>query len=141
MNAVMSAENQTLQHDNKQLNSLIKEYELTLETLMSACFVQFQSLISSGTFRNRAQDVQERELTLIRDYESKLLAREEENAANELNASIAASESLARMSELLRQVLATTDGDLEREIEVARLEKENEELRRMIGLLPPVRRR
>lgn len=35
MNASMIAENQGLQHDNKQLNALIKEYEQTLETLMS----------------------------------------------------------------------------------------------------------
>lgn len=35
MNAAMIAENQGLQNDNKQLNTLIKEYEQTLETLMS----------------------------------------------------------------------------------------------------------
>ena len=35
MNASMIAENQALQHDNKQLNALIKEYEQTLENLMS----------------------------------------------------------------------------------------------------------
>lgn len=35
MNTIMTAENQSLQHDNKQLNALIKEYEQTLETLMS----------------------------------------------------------------------------------------------------------
>jgi prefoldin subunit 5 len=41
MNNGMSAENQSLQYDNKQLNALIKEYEQTLETLMT-------------TFRNQA---------------------------------------------------------------------------------------
>jgi hypothetical protein len=35
MNAAMIAENLALQHDNKQLNTLIKEYETTLETVMS----------------------------------------------------------------------------------------------------------
>lgn len=35
MNAAIAAENQSLQHDNKQLSSLIKEYEQTLETVMS----------------------------------------------------------------------------------------------------------
>jgi hypothetical protein len=35
MNAAMTEENHGLQHDNKQLNALIKEYEQTLETLMS----------------------------------------------------------------------------------------------------------
>ena len=41
MNMQMSAENLALQNDNKQLNALIKEYEQTLENLMT-------------TFRNRA---------------------------------------------------------------------------------------
>jgi hypothetical protein len=41
MNSAMIAENQALQHDNKQLNTLIKEYETTLETVM-------------GLFRQRA---------------------------------------------------------------------------------------
>jgi hypothetical protein len=35
MNAGFAAENQGLQHDNKQLGSLIKEYEQTLESVMS----------------------------------------------------------------------------------------------------------
>ncbi|KAF9046425.1 hypothetical protein BJ165DRAFT_1527521 [Panaeolus papilionaceus] len=151
MNAAMTLENQGLQHDNKQLNALIKEYEQTLESLMSA-------------FRNRAQDVQERELSLIREYEAKLLAREEENANKDLYASMAISNSLVRLSHLLRQVLRSQNGEeiesptdveeehdtrvpritaasadqaLERDIELARLEKENEELRRLLGLLPP----
>ena len=41
MNVSMIAENQALQYDNKQLNTLIKEYETTLETVM-------------GLFRQRA---------------------------------------------------------------------------------------
>ncbi len=41
MNSTMIAENLALQHDNKQLNALIKEYETTLETVM-------------GLFRQRA---------------------------------------------------------------------------------------
>ena len=41
MNAAIAAENQVLQNDNKQLNALIKEYEQTLESLMT-------------TFRTRA---------------------------------------------------------------------------------------
>lgn len=35
MNTSMISENQGLQHDNKQLNTIIKEYEQTLENLMS----------------------------------------------------------------------------------------------------------
>lgn len=36
MNTSLAAENQTLQHDNKQLGALIREYEQTLESVMSA---------------------------------------------------------------------------------------------------------
>lgn len=145
----MISENQGLQHDNKQLNTIIKEYEQTLENLMS-------------TFRNRARDVQESELSLIREYETKLLTRQEEDAAHDLASSTAISAALGRISNLFRQFLRTLDGEdvdllptqvdddedrqpgnsvlaaeyaLEREIELARLEKENEELRRMMGLV------
>ena len=41
MTNVITAENQGLQYENKQLNLLIREYEQTLETLMT-------------TFRKRA---------------------------------------------------------------------------------------
>lgn len=36
MNTAVAVENQGLQYDNKQLNSLLKEYEQTLETVMSS---------------------------------------------------------------------------------------------------------
>jgi hypothetical protein len=110
------------------------------------------------------QDVQERELSLIREYETKLLARQEEDAAHDLASSTTVSESLRRISHLLRQFLRTLGGEdldllttqpdddededrqpwnsvlaadyaLEREIELVRLEKENEELQRMMGLV------
>ncbi|KAF9468605.1 hypothetical protein BDZ94DRAFT_1279690 [Collybia nuda] len=155
MNTSIIAENQGLQHDNKQLNTLIKEYEQTLETLMS-------------NFRNRAQDVQERELSLIREYETKLLASQEEASVQDLTRTTAVSESIGRISHLLRQFLRSMGGEdadpsttrvddeedrepwtsvfaaehaLEREIELARLEKENEELRRMMGLVSAQPRR
>ena len=41
MNAAMSADNQTLLNDNRQLSALIREYEQTLENVMA-------------TFRTRA---------------------------------------------------------------------------------------
>ncbi|KAK7048248.1 hypothetical protein R3P38DRAFT_2868237 [Favolaschia claudopus] len=171
MNATMTAENLALQHDNKQLNAMIREYEQTLETLMN-------------TFRNRANDVQERELALSREYESQLLARQEECDSQDLGSSTTIYESLGRISHVLRQLLRAQGGEqleepspasppevdpsvpqhveerepwttlaarepwtmpavtgadyaMEREIELARLEKENEELRRMLGLSPP----
>ncbi|KAF7314302.1 hypothetical protein MKEN_00902800 [Mycena kentingensis (nom. inval.)] len=169
MNASVTAENIALQHDNKQLNALIREYEQTLESLMT-------------TFRNRAKDVQERELALSREYETRLLARQEECDTQDLNTSTTIYNSLVRLSHVLRQLLHLQGGEptdpespvlaadpdapprelnfderepwttlaarepwttvestgadhaLEREIELARLEKENEELRRLLGL-------
>lgn len=159
MTHALKAENHELQHDNKQLGTIIKEYEQTLETLMS-------------TFRTRAHEVQERELTLIREFEAQLLTAEEATGEVELSASTALSSSLARISYALRQLLRMQNGEdpeplpsttfdpdevhdieerepwlspsrtrsdyaLERDCELARLEMENEELRRMLGLLPP----
>jgi hypothetical protein len=113
--------------------------------------------------------VQERELSLIREYETKLLGLEDENSGQELRQHTETSESLRRIANLLRQLLRTQGGEegiggemeeveedeeeeewgawksvgqgsadygLEREIELARLEKEHEELKRMMGLLP-----
>ncbi|KAL1743612.1 hypothetical protein HDZ31DRAFT_40532 [Schizophyllum fasciatum] len=185
MNQSMAAENQALAHDNKQLSGLIKEYESTLDTLMT-------------NFRNRAQDVQDHELSLVRSYEEKLLQLEEENAKTELQTTSELANALARLGQYLRGLsrleagepvegdddaassnATATDGPdeaslqlsapkededgqepgsptfeevmvaptsydhaLQREIELARLEQENAELRRMLGLLPayPVRR-
>lgn len=103
--------------------------------------------------------MQERELSLIREYETKLLVLEDENSGEELRQNTETSESLRRIAHLLRQLMRTQGGEegtggeveedseeeewsgsadyaLEREIELARLEKENEELKRMMGLLP-----
>ncbi|KAG6337315.1 hypothetical protein ID866_1777 [Astraeus odoratus] len=155
MNCSLSLENFTLQHDNKQLGVVIREYEQTLESVMSA-------------FRTRARDVQEHELALIREYESKLLARESENLHRALISSTTESASLGRISSALRTLMRVINGEegptrevsssplsrssmmgveeeefngetkedkaLEQEIELARLEQENAILRRMLGL-------
>ncbi|KAI0286155.1 hypothetical protein BC826DRAFT_1093582 [Russula brevipes] len=126
MNVAMMAENQALQHDNKQLNTLIKEYETTLETVM-------------GLFRQRAHDVQCQELTRIREYESRILERDTEAQVAQLGVQTALSASLMRISALLRSALRAYNGEgedadpdaadwaLERECELARLERENAE--------------
>jgi len=141
MTASLAVENQALQHDNKQLNALIKEYEQTLETLMT-------------TFRNRAHEVQEHELNLIREYESALVAKETEVMAEDLTTNMAFSASLSRLGQNLRKTMRALSGEespesedegdlagviaadwaLERESELARLERENAELRRMLGV-------
>ncbi|KAI0045886.1 hypothetical protein FA95DRAFT_1494862 [Auriscalpium vulgare] len=144
MNAAMSAENLALQHDNKQLTALIRDYETTLESVMSQ-------------FRVRAHEVQERELTIIRDFEARIIARETVAQEQQLAASTTFSESLTHVSRLLRQTMRSLGGEdidtpppeeedlgpwdelaasewaLERECELSRLEKENQMLRRLMG--------
>ncbi|KAF9242548.1 hypothetical protein BU15DRAFT_86754 [Melanogaster broomeanus] len=156
MNASLAAENQNLLHDNKQLGALIREYEQTLESVMN-------------TFRTRARDVQEHELALIREYESKLLVKESDNLLRTLSSTTAESISLGRISATLRGFVRVLNGEevpstssssptsnpgpetnspsqefdfggkeeddwaLERECELARLERENAVLRRMLG--------
>jgi hypothetical protein len=104
--------------------------------------------------------VQERELSLIREFEGKLLSQEEANAMQELTTNTAIGGSLARLSDTLRKLLRAECGEdeeeevgegegeeewdgelaaehsLEREIELARLQAENEQLKQMLGLLP-----
>jgi hypothetical protein len=93
-----------------------------------------------------------------------LLSREEENATQELLASTAISASLARLSQILRGLVRAENGEddeegpperteeeeeespwnatlaaehsMEREIELARLQAENEQLKQMLGIVP-----
>lgn len=51
MNNDMLAENQGLQYDNKQLNSLLKEYEQTLESVMATFRKRAVSTPFSLTYR------------------------------------------------------------------------------------------
>jgi hypothetical protein len=51
MTNVITAENQALQYENKQLNLLIKEYEQTLETLMTT--FRKRAVSSSGRWSQR----------------------------------------------------------------------------------------
>jgi hypothetical protein len=111
----------------------------------------------------KQHDVQERELTLIRGYEAQLLERETADSERMLKASTDASNTIARLSSLLRSALRAVggedaslagvpmpeDGDedenegwaaaavaewaLEREAELARLECENVQLRRLLA--------
>jgi len=121
-------------------------------------------------FRNQAKEVQERELSLIRDYEARLITLEETSLTHSLDQSSTLSTALSRISISLRNFLRVQMGGeepepdptdpndpafslaveddrepwavtesashaLERECELARLERENEDLRRMLGLI------
>ncbi|THV06552.1 hypothetical protein K435DRAFT_743671 [Dendrothele bispora CBS 962.96] len=179
MNAQIIIENQTLLHENKQLSLLLKEYESTLDTIMSK-------------FRNHALAAQQHELTLTRHYETLILARENQDFSTELSSTINMTHTLQRLSYYLRCLFRSMAGEktdededdsnpdpdydpsgsgsfidpselstlisalegkvgpeqdgsltilagrddwsLERESEIERLEKENEQLRKMLGI-------
>jgi len=147
MNNSLAQENIALANDNKQLSILLKEYEQTLETAM-------------GKFRNQAHASQLEELELTRFYESLITSREAIHLTEGLAYETGTSHSLAQMSHLLRCALRLSNGEsaekesvrfvsgrrgytegppqndeaLEKECELVRLEKENEELRRLLGV-------
>lgn len=112
---------------------------------------------------NVQRDVQDHELALIREYESKLIARESEDLLRALSASTAQSAALGRISKTLRHFMRVLNGEdaevadtpspeakqgdaeefdfeekkdwsLERDCELARLERENSILRRMLRM-------
>jgi len=150
MSALLSQENASLQNDSKQLSLLLKEYEQAVESVMSS-------------FRTQAHASQTAELSMTRFYEQLLANRDGEIAAHHLLANATISRSLARISQLLRDTVRAANGEgprkeeeagkregrgyttpaislsdedwsLERECELVRLEKENEDLRRLLGL-------
>ncbi|THG96946.1 hypothetical protein EW026_g4971 [Hermanssonia centrifuga] len=148
-NAQVIIENHTLIHENRQLSSLLKEYEQTMETVMAK-------------FRNHAMAAQQHELTLTRHYENLLLARESSSMQEDLSNNTTIADSLQRLSESLHALLHSMAGEeppnhqnegveeaerlldslldnredwaTERESEIARLEQENEQLREMLGI-------
>ncbi|EMD40289.1 hypothetical protein CERSUDRAFT_110893, partial [Gelatoporia subvermispora B] len=98
MTTAMIADNQALQNDNRQLNALIREYEQALEKVMNS-------------FRTRAYEIQEHELSLMRAYESAIVQRETEMLSVALDESNARDARLGRLGRLLRAVLRKTNGE------------------------------
>lgn len=108
------------------------------------------------------REVQEKELSLVRDFESQILSLQDEDSTKRLIATTAQSESLARLSRSFRQFMRSVGGEdpdktlsnsvntsedfepwspdsktdwaLERDCELSRLERENEELRRLLNV-------
>ncbi|KAL1762524.1 hypothetical protein FB107DRAFT_253778 [Schizophyllum commune] len=144
-------ENQTLLHENKQLASLLKEYETTVETIMNK-------------FRNHAIAAQQHEHTLTRHYETLLASREQQSQSTDLTAHTNMARSFHRLSYHLRNLIQTLAGEdpdarppheedllslvqkleslplpssdwaVEREVEIARLNAENDMLRQALGI-------
>ncbi|KAJ8472483.1 hypothetical protein ONZ45_g16633 [Pleurotus djamor] len=163
LNASTIIENRTLVQENKQLSLLLKEYETTMETIMSK-------------FRNHALAAQNHELTLTKHYEALLSSRETQSMNSDMNSTINLQWSIHRLSHHLRNLLRSMSGEppdsdsliedpdydgdvepvnleelqqlvdrlteredggdwaIEREIEIDRLEKENHQLRQMLGI-------
>ncbi|KIY46316.1 hypothetical protein FISHEDRAFT_12364, partial [Fistulina hepatica ATCC 64428] len=154
-NAQIIIENQALQHENRQLSMLLKEFESSLQTIMTK-------------FRNHTLAAQQHELTLTRHYESLILARETpalgidpSTAANnacslqrlvanlrnlvralsgeEPTADDPSSSSTSDFYSIIESILslpATSDWATEREAEIARLTEENAHFRRLLSIDP-----
>ncbi|TXT13712.1 hypothetical protein VHUM_01079 [Vanrija humicola] len=91
-------ENQTLQHENKQLNGLLKEYEQTLETVM-------------GKFRGVAHASQQHDLALHSYYSQLLQSLQTAHSAAQLHDDTSLSLLLTRLSTLLRSALRSLNGE------------------------------
>ncbi|KAI9511736.1 hypothetical protein F5148DRAFT_993377, partial [Russula earlei] len=147
INAQIIIENHTLQQENKQLSLLLKEYEETMETIMSK-------------FRSHTIAAQQHQVSLTEHYDS-LLAYEPPPPSESV-ANPTVNSSLQRLNHILQAALrsiagkdpietpdpsptsqpetADADPDLDwsevREHEIARLESENAQLRALLGIDP-----
>ncbi|KAK7686562.1 hypothetical protein QCA50_010162 [Cerrena zonata] len=97
-NAQIIIENHTLLHENKQLSSLLRDYEQTMETIMAR-------------FRSHAHAAQQHELTLTRHYENLLLTRETSSVQLDFSSNTAVSASLERLAMCLRGLVQTLAGE------------------------------
>ncbi|KAL4251499.1 hypothetical protein ABKN59_005095 [Abortiporus biennis] len=164
-NAQVIIENHSLLYENRELSMLLKEYEQTMENIMSK-------------FRRHAVAAQQHELTLTRHYEQLLQSRENIILQTDLSANPSVALSLDRLSHNLRALIHSMAGAFpednqqnsetstsnennsdnqqqqprsdeelldellsdqndwahEREEEIDRLTKENEELRKLLGI-------
>ncbi|KAI0715071.1 hypothetical protein C8Q76DRAFT_729481 [Earliella scabrosa] len=162
-NAQIIIENHTLMQENKQLSALLKEYEETMDTVMTK-------------FRNHAFAAQQHELTMTRHYEQLIQSLDASLVQNDFSSNTAATLSLHRLAQSLRALMRSMNGELpddsspsptssshdpslpppasavptldelnallsdredwavEREHEIARLESENDALRRVLGI-------
>ncbi|WVN87918.1 uncharacterized protein L203_103115 [Cryptococcus depauperatus CBS 7841] len=91
-------ENQQLQYENKQANALLKEYEQTLETVMSK-------------FRGVAYSSQQHDLSLHSYYTSLLQTIQTAHSSAQLHDSTSLSLLLNRLSTLLRSALRSLQGE------------------------------
>jgi len=156
-NAHFVIENQTLLHENKQLSLLLKEYENTMETIMAkfrnhALAAQqheltltrhYEGLIlacdSQNQFNGLATETQtaislQRLAQSLRALYRSLIGEEPEPADEDKEADVQSL--IDALSSDTPPPNYRQDWALERETEITRLEKENEELRKELGIDP-----
>ncbi|EIM22876.1 hypothetical protein WALSEDRAFT_59657 [Wallemia mellicola CBS 633.66] len=124
MNAHLMTENQNLQYENRQLTSLMKEFESTVDIIMDK-------------FRIQSYSTQQHELSLVRYYEELLEQSEESMEQNNLNLELNYSNLFQRLSELVVKALRSLEGeseDMEYKTRICQLEEENRTLRTLLGL-------
>ncbi|XP_006454283.1 hypothetical protein AGABI2DRAFT_189551 [Agaricus bisporus var. bisporus H97] len=98
LNAQIIIENQTLLQENKQLSTLLKEYENTMETIMTK-------------FRNHSVAAEQHELTLAKHYDTLVQTRESQSTAADLTVNANILHSLRRLSHHLRLLLRSMVGE------------------------------
>lgn len=123
LNAELIKENQLLQFDNKQLTSLVKEFEGVIEVIMNK-------------FRQESYSTQMHELNLIRYFEGII----QENTSNlnksDLNNQINFNKILNNLSNLIVKSIRSLDesDSIDKDNKITQLEQENKLLRDLLGI-------
>ena len=137
LNAQLMTENTSLAHETKQLGSLLRECEGTLETVM-------------GKFRSFSYAAQQYGLDLSAYYERRLAAQARDVDAHAQGDTARTDAVIGRIGSLLRDAISEVDGErprgaggadgdaaadaLEEATEVEQLRHENELLRALLGM-------
>lgn len=122
-NAELIKENQLLQLDNKQLTSLVKEFEQVIHIIMDK-------------FRQESYSTQVHELNLIKHFETIIGENFDNFSKNEINKEIDYNNLFNKLSNLLINSIRSLD-DVElsdKDVQIIQLENENKLLRDLLGL-------
>ncbi|UZJ57424.1 hypothetical protein CBS101457_006744 [Exobasidium rhododendri] len=98
LNSQLVVENQSLSHENKQMNMLLREYENTLESVMAK-------------FRSFSHATQQHTLSLTSHYETLLASDAHRTESTALHESTSFSNTLAHLGGLVRLALREVEGE------------------------------
>ncbi|GJJ14387.1 hypothetical protein Clacol_008651 [Clathrus columnatus] len=144
LSVALVMENQTLLHENKQLNTLVQDYEELLENVMSKV-------------RNHTHAAQTHQAILVKHYETLLTQDLGNSSLDSLGVNPAQFSTLQTLARAALRCLAGKSDEMppedgedtieeedkdegmtnwaeEREIEIQRLDKENAQLRKVLGI-------